>query len=216
MEFELIITVFVICSCIGMSAAEEIPGYVLFLQGAGSSITGGEDGASILTISGMIPYGVLLTEQNTIAPVDFFILYMNKTMNAAIVLSGSGGETTSFVTIEDASYSNKSGVLTLSVQPVESYEGSGLKKFDRNTKDLASALENNSSLTRVYLEFDVIVPANDRGLGYSFCKFGCDMLASICFAGGTTGPGPIPRQTPMEICQGVRCDCYKGKCKSGC
>jgi hypothetical protein len=100
---------------------------------------------------------------------------MNKTTNAAIVLSGSGGETTSFVTIKDASYSNESGVLTLDVQPVEFYEGSALKKFDGNAKDLASALNNSSSLTRMYLEFDEIVHANDNGLGYSWCQFKCDV-----------------------------------------
>jgi hypothetical protein len=47
--------------------------YVVFLQGAGSNITEGQDVASILTISGLTPYGVLLAEQNTIVPVDFFL-----------------------------------------------------------------------------------------------------------------------------------------------
>ncbi|MFH0966216.1 MAG: hypothetical protein V1862_00825 [Methanobacteriota archaeon] len=120
-------------SLAGICVADNAPGYLVYIQGGESSIMNGSDGAYVITVKDIVPYfhttnGVI----NSLIPVER-LNNPTSPLNAALVFSDKGNESTVMVRVTNISLSDGNKVLTLQADPLEYYDGELLKSlYDRS------------------------------------------------------------------------------------
>ncbi|MFH0967336.1 MAG: hypothetical protein V1862_06595 [Methanobacteriota archaeon] len=155
----------------GVCMADEAPGYQIYLQGSDSTLTEGANNMTVLTINDTIPYAVYLLNKSFVRPIDTILPTINGSINAAIVISGVDGETTSIVQVSNPVYSAGTNVLMLDVEPLTYYEGTVLKNFSDEEQNMTPDKIGKVVMTRVYLENHQKAPEN-TGIcpgNYDYC-----------------------------------------------
>ena len=151
-------------SLTGVSMAAESPGYALYVQGGVSSITNGTDGMTVITVMDVIPY-FHITDGNKslLLPIEE-LTNITYPLDAAVVLSGTGNESTSLVKVSNLTLSGGNKSLILQVKPLEFYEGTLLKSFVSEKKELPLEKTGKFSSIGIYIETTQLPPANAGGL----------------------------------------------------
>jgi len=158
-------------SLAGFCVAEEAPSYLIYVQGGESSITDGTDGAYEITVKNIVPYFYITNgEKSSLIPV---VLLPNMTypMNAALVFSGEGNETTFMVQVAYVSLSDGNKILTLQADHLEYYEGEMLKSFNDKREDFNVFNDGRFISAGVYLESEQLPTSNNDG---EDCSYGGD------------------------------------------
>ena len=159
--------------------ADEAPGYVVYVQGGESTITEGPDGEMTITVQDVIPFVHIANEEkNRLNPVEILSGYTYP-LDAALVFSGSDGESAFLVTISNLSLSNDDTILMLQVTPEEFYEGELLNSFVRETKGSDLLTQSGTISTGIYIEKNAGKAENSRCSGddiisYQICYGCCD------------------------------------------
>jgi len=165
--------------------AEETPSSILYVQGGGSTITNGQNGSSMMTVKDIIPYyHVPMGNMSYLMPIQTLPGF-SYPFNVAIILSGYEKESTSIVTVENLSLSDKNKTLTLQIKSLEFNEGSGLKTFASDGKDLTTDNGMEVQSTGLYLEIIEDAPKNGDSIEEcvnqcTFKKTPWNICAKIC------------------------------------
>ena len=158
------ICLLLLISLTGVSMAAESPGYALYVQGGVSSITNGTDGMTVITVMDVIPY-FHITDGNKslLLPIEG-LTNITYPLDAAVVLSGTGNESTSLVKVSNLTLSDGNKSLILQVKPLEFYEGKLLNSFVSEKKELPLEKTGKFSSIGIYIETTQLPPANAGGL----------------------------------------------------
>ncbi len=143
----------------GECFAEETAGYIVLLQGENSTHVESTNG-STLTIEGMNPFAAYIGTKGYLGSVKDAIKIMDKSLDAAVVITGDNGQSTSLVTVSHPVYSEDDRKLTLETKPLEFYEGTLLKHFADEATNQTVKDPDVIKLTRVYVEIHENPPEN--------------------------------------------------------
>lgn len=139
-------------SLTGVCMGENSPGYTIYVQGGGSSISPGSDGQSVMTVEDIIPYSHITNGvMSYLMPVERLV-NMTFPLNAAIVFSGDTGQSTYLVNVSNLSWSAGNKSVSLEIKPLEFYEGDMLKPYGSPTNDVGLDKTGNYSSTGIYIE----------------------------------------------------------------
>jgi hypothetical protein len=163
------ICIILLCSLQGICSAEESESVLGYIQGESSTIKEGINGTNIIEIHKIVPY-FYFSEANRSNMRPVFIL-KNATclMNAVLVGSDLSHESISMIQILNFSVSEDSQNLTLTVRPLEFYEGGVLQSFEEEGKKIDISEMKENQYTDVYLELIRPTPTNTDD--YKLC--GC-------------------------------------------
>lgn len=168
---------FLLISLAGFCIADEVPRYLVYVQGGESSITNGTDGAYEITMKDITPYFHITDEKKSnLVPIEV-LSNLTYPMNAALVLSSVDNETTVLVQVANMSLSDGNKVLTFQTEPLEFYEGKLLKSFNENKQDYTLPNEQFARAA-VYLESVKAAPENDAHCWPGLCWLGGDSCGS--------------------------------------
>lgn len=143
-------------SLTAISTADTIPAEIAYVQGNHYEMSNGTDGMSELIITDIIPYfDITNGNSNKLIPVKNLSDIITP-VNAALVLSDSGNETVSLVTVSNITLSDNMDMV-LQIKPLEFYDGEILKSFNLVRSDLPSSGTGMS----IYLEIHQI-PSNGK------------------------------------------------------
>jgi hypothetical protein len=155
------------CTCIlllllliGVCMAEEIPSSLIFVQGGESVITEGTDGLYLITVQDIIPYLHIKTgERSSLMPFEI-LTTLDEPLNVALVFSGADTQSTSMVEVSNLSLSNDTTGLTLTVKPLEFYDGQLLTFFESEKNEGNTIFKGQHDETRIYIEEMINPPDN--------------------------------------------------------
>ena len=152
--------IFLLLSLVGFSIADEAPGYTLYMQGGESSIREDTNGVMLITIQDLIPYIFLESEKKKLlAPVGY-VSSFQLPMNAALVFSGTDGESVSLVQISNFSLSDENNVLTLQIVPLAFYDGDELDAYEGDSIHIQDVDYENCLSVGIIIEASLTVPEN--------------------------------------------------------
>jgi len=139
-------------SLAGFCIADEAPGYTLYIQGGEFSIIKDADGVILMTIQEVIPYVLLdLEKAKELLPVSDASIF-SLPLNAALIFSGTDGNSVSLVQISNLTLSDENNTLTLQIKPLEFYEGEMLKAYATDAIDIANLDKEMKKTIGIYLE----------------------------------------------------------------
>lgn len=165
-------------SLIGVCLADESTSYVLYIQGGESSLLNGSDGMIEITVKDVVPeINVTRTNTSNSLPIEE-LTNISYPMDAALIFSGADNESTSMVRIVNLSLSDENNVLTLQVNPLQYYDGEGLKSFASKQENLPTDIDGMFKTTQIYAESDVSLKENSDECtcpdGWTpTCQYGC-------------------------------------------
>jgi hypothetical protein len=144
----------------GFCVADEAPGYQVFIQGDGCSISKGSNSPYVITVKDIVPYFHI-----TDGGKDWLISAERLTnltypVNAALVLSAGDNETTMMVQVTNVSLPDRDKGLTIQADPLPYYDGGHLQSFDAKRSELKTIYDSNYSKAAIYMEFEKGSPLN--------------------------------------------------------
>ena len=156
------------CTCIADDGATK----VIYLQGGESTIANVSDDMYEVTVQNLIPYFQGTTDNRTIFVPVKALASLTYPLNAAIIISGPAGDTTTLVTISNASLSEENTEMVLQATPLKFYEGEALKSFSTGNTGFNTTAQ--STVTGIYMETVTSAPTNN--MGCSECESKCPGL----------------------------------------
>ena len=181
----------IICSLLyislaGVCLAESPPSSIIYVQGGGSTITDGLNGTNVVIIKDIVPYYHLKTGNiSYLMPIQN-LSYYSYPSQAAMILSGDGVEHITMVTVGNLSLSDENTTLTLQADPLNYYEGLGLKTYASESEDLIKEKGIEVQGTGLYIEIigntlenEYVMPECMRnclndGNHWTWCRDYCD------------------------------------------
>lgn len=167
------ICVFLMVSLTGICIAEESSGYIMYIQGGEPSITKEPDGMMI-TLQDVVPYMSLGFETTKRLFPTSEVSYFHFPINAALIFSGTDGESVSLVQVTNLSFSNETKVLSMQVTPLEFYEGEMLKAYANDTVPIEKVTIEKQKSMNVYLGVDSHAPVNWNECQIDECMQECN------------------------------------------
>jgi len=153
---------FLLFSLAGFCFAEEAPEHSLYIQGGEYNITEDADGVILIAIQDVVPYFFTEFEKaKQLLPVSQIPLY-SLPINAALVFSGTDGDSISLVQISNLTLSGENKDLTLQIKPLEFYEGEMLKAYVKDAIPFDTVHKEMKDTLGVFIEGALIVPENYR------------------------------------------------------
>lgn len=162
-------------SLAGFCIADEAPGYSVYIQGGELSMTEDADGLMLVTIQDVVPYICLEFEKgDRLLPISDVTIFQFP-LNAALVFSGTDGDSISLIQISNLSLSDDNKDLTLQINPLEFYEGEMLKGYAHDAIAIEKINTETHKSIGVYMEVPAQTPSNIRvGCYYeSNCIYKC-------------------------------------------
>jgi len=151
---------FLLFSLAGFCFAEEAPEHSLYIQGGEYNITEDADGVILIAIQDVVPYFFTEFEKaKQLLPVSQIPLY-SLPINAALVFSGTDGDSISLVQISNLTLSDENKVLTVQIKPLEFYEGEMLKAYVKDAIDIGTLSNGKFIQVGVIIETNLIQPDN--------------------------------------------------------
>ena len=158
------------------TVAAETPYSLAYVQGGNASVISDSDGSQKIVIESILPYFHFgYGEKGIMLPIDIIDDYP-RPFNAVLVFFNDNQMNRTIVEVENLSLDNNSQILSLSVKPNEYYEGTVLKSFVNESKEVTPDQLNSVLITGMYLEIPRKTPNNGDCL---YCKEAC----------GDEGPG---------------------------
>ncbi len=145
----------------GVCMADDVPPYLVYIQGGQSTVTEGTDGSYEIEVNDIIPYFHISDGiQGSLIPVEY-LSGLSYPLNGAIVFTGAKNESTSMISVSNLSLSDGTMVLTLHAEPLEFYEGSLLASFAHEKRVLDGSIQTENTSTRIFFEQSKKFPVNE-------------------------------------------------------
>jgi len=158
-QLSIILFLLIIFFVSGECFAEETAGYIVLLQGENSTHVESTNGSTLI-IEDMNPFAAYIETKGHLGSVKDAIKIMDKSLDAAILITDDSNETTSLVTVSHPVYSEDERKLTLETKPLEFYEGTLLKHFADEATNQTIKDPGVIKLTRVFVEIHEKAPEN--------------------------------------------------------